>query len=210
MSSQPGLRERKKERTRQAIADTAMRLFARRGFDAVTVAQIAEAAEVSEKTVFNYFPAKEDLVYNRDVSFEQSLVDAVRNRKRGESAHAAVARVFMDLYGLLAESEAQTILEERARIVAGSETLQAREREIFFRIAESLARALIEEAGGKDPVRAGVAASALVGTHRVILEGARRRVLAGERGPEFGRDVKREARRAFALLERGLGDYLVR
>lgn len=57
-----GLRERKKQRTRELIAETARRLFSARGFDRVTVAEIARAAEVSEQTVFNYFPTKEDLV----------------------------------------------------------------------------------------------------------------------------------------------------
>lgn len=210
MSTQPGLRQRKKERTRQAIADTAMRLFAERGFDAVTVAQVAAAADVSEKTVFNYFPAKEDLVYHRDAPFEESLHDAVRNRATGESAHTAVARAFMDLYRRMDEPRAREVLEERARIVAGSRALQNREREIFARITESLARVLEQESRGSDEVRAEVAATALVGAHRVILESARRRVLAGAAGPTFGKDVQGDARRAFALLERGLGDYLVR
>ena len=60
-----GLRERKKRQTREAIAAAAMALFVARGFDAVTVAEVARAADVSEKTVFNYFPAKEDLVFAR-------------------------------------------------------------------------------------------------------------------------------------------------
>ena len=62
MDAELGLRERKKLRTRQLIAETAMRLFVERGFDAVPVAAVARAAEVSEATVFNYFPTKEDLV----------------------------------------------------------------------------------------------------------------------------------------------------
>ena len=70
MDQELGLRERKKLRTRQLIAETARRLFAEHGFEAVPVTAIAREAEVSEATVFNYFPTKEDLVYGRMEAFE--------------------------------------------------------------------------------------------------------------------------------------------
>ena len=72
-----GLRERKKAETRQAISDTATRLFEARGFEAVTVAEIAAAANVSAKTVFNYFPAKEDLFFDAEDTVRDALVAAV-------------------------------------------------------------------------------------------------------------------------------------
>ena len=68
-----GLRERKKQRTRELIAETARRLFAARGFERVTIAEVAREADVSEQTVFNYFPTKEDLVYWRFEGFEDEL-----------------------------------------------------------------------------------------------------------------------------------------
>ena len=83
---EPGLRERKKQRTRELIAETARRLFVERGFERVTVAEIARAADVAEKTVFNYFPTKEDLVYWRLEAFEDELLTAIRERWPGESA----------------------------------------------------------------------------------------------------------------------------
>ena len=80
MSAEPGLRERKKQRTRQQIADAAWELFAERGFDGTTVAEVARAAEVSEATVFNYFASKEDLVYSGLEVFEAQLLDAIQTR----------------------------------------------------------------------------------------------------------------------------------
>src|SRR5947207_3879556 len=88
-----GLRETKKLRTRQEIADHAMRLFATRGFDHVTVAEVAAAAGVSEKTVFNYFPAKEDLFYDEVPARAAALAAAIRGRAPGESILSALRRL---------------------------------------------------------------------------------------------------------------------
>src|SRR5918994_7068400 len=98
---EPGLRERKKEQTRQLIADTARRLFAERGFESVTVAEVARAANVAEKTVFNYFPTKEELFYSRLKAFEEELLDAVRERAPGESIVAAVRDFLLGQGGVL-------------------------------------------------------------------------------------------------------------
>src|SRR5215212_5730616 len=87
-----GLRERKKQATRETIADAAMKLFSRRGFDAVTVAEVADEAGVSEKTVFNYFPTKEDLFFDEIDEREDALLASLRERKPGESMLAALSR----------------------------------------------------------------------------------------------------------------------
>src|ERR687889_2752123 len=100
--AEPGLRERKKQQTRQLIADTARRLFAERGFDAVTVVEVARAADVSEATVFNYFPTKEDLLYSGLEAFEEELMSAIRDRAPGESVLDAFARFVLRPRGLLA------------------------------------------------------------------------------------------------------------
>ena len=101
----PGLRERKKQHTRELIAETARRLFAERGFERVTVAEVARAADVSQQTVFNYFPTKEDLVYWRLESFEEELLSTVRNRAPGESVLAAFGRFMLVQRGLLASDD---------------------------------------------------------------------------------------------------------
>ncbi|MFE7383830.1 TetR/AcrR family transcriptional regulator [Streptomyces zhihengii] len=87
-----GLRERKKRQTRQHISDVATGLFVERGFGAVTIAEIAEAADVSVNTVYNYFPAKEDLFLDRGADVTDRLSRWVRGRRPGESAAAAVLR----------------------------------------------------------------------------------------------------------------------
>src|SRR5438270_1502141 len=88
-----GLRESKKLRIRQEIADQAMQLFVARGFDHVTVAEVAAAADVSQKTVFNYFPTKEDLFFDEVPAREAALVEAIRARRPGETIVAALRRM---------------------------------------------------------------------------------------------------------------------
>src|ERR1700678_2073196 len=85
-----GLRELKKARTRRHIADTAARLFAEHGYENVAVIDVAREAEVSEQTVYNYFPSKEQLVTDRDQQVQSQLVDLIRARAPGVSAAAAI------------------------------------------------------------------------------------------------------------------------
>ncbi|GAA2450906.1 TetR/AcrR family transcriptional regulator [Streptomyces lavendulocolor] len=92
MATTEGLRERKKRQTRQHISDVATGLFLERGFDAVTIAEIARAADVSVNTVYNYFPAKEDLFLDRGEDVIDRLSRYVRGRRPGESAADAVLR----------------------------------------------------------------------------------------------------------------------
>src|SRR5919197_6080675 len=105
ITSALGLRERKKQHTRQQIAQTANRLFAERGFDAVTVAEIARAADVSEVTVFNYFPTKEALFYGTMQFFEEQLLQAVLDRPAGDSALTTFRRVLLESSRNLAPPE---------------------------------------------------------------------------------------------------------
>jgi AcrR family transcriptional regulator len=206
-----GLRERKKRQTREAIAETARRLFVERGFEAVRIAEIAEAADVSEKTVFNYFPTKEDLVYWRLEEFEEGLLASVRDREPGESALAGFGRFMREPRGLLAERETSEDLVAITRMIASSPALLAREQQVFTRYTGSLASLLASETGADaDDVEAWVAAHALMGVHRSLVAYARTRVLAGARNPRLRRDVRAQADRALAALERGLGDYAVR
>jgi AcrR family transcriptional regulator len=212
-SPQLGLRERKKEQTRQLIAETARRLFGERGFERVTVAEIARAAEVSEQTVFNYFPTKEDLVYWRLRSFEDELLATIRDREPGEPALAAFRRFLLAQRGLLAKQEPQAREELAAltRMITASPALLAREEQIFAGYTASLAALLAQETGADAAdLRPSVAANAMMGVHRALVHHARRRVVEGVRHPKLAAEVRTRAEEALALLDDGLEDYAVK
>ena len=208
-----GLRERKKEQTRRSIAETAWRLFAERGYDRVSVAEIARAAEVAEATVFNYFPTKEDLFYSRLEAFGDQLVEAIGARPPGEPALAAFGRFMLDSGGWLRQAEAgDTAAMDRLRtvnrLIAASPDLQAREQLAIARSTRALADLLADQTGaGPDDIAPKVAANAVMGVHRALLDEVRRRVLAGEEPARLAADIRGFTLQALALLEHGLGDY---
>jgi AcrR family transcriptional regulator len=210
MSQELGLRERKKQATRQLIAETARRLFVERGFEQVKIAEIARVAEVSEQTVFNYFRTKEDLVYWRLESFEDELLAAVRERDSNESFLAAFGRFVMQQRGLLAERDPEMVqrLEGITRMISESPALLAREQQVFDRYTESLSALIAQETGAeRGDVQASVVANALIGVHRSLVHYTRAQILAGTPPQKLARDVRKQAERALAALERGLGDY---
>src|ERR1700751_2433853 len=112
-----------------------MQLFAQRGFDHVTVAEVAKAANVSEKTVFNYFPTKEDLFFDEVPRREQAIVEAVRGRAAGESILAALRRLQPAEFSRLCSPGFATF----ARIIEESPALQVKELEVMSRFAQVLA-----------------------------------------------------------------------
>ena len=204
--AEPGLRERKKQQTRQLILETAARLFVERGFDGVTVTEIARAAELSEMTVFNYFPTKEDLVFGRMEFFEEQLVAAVEQRGLDESALAAFGR--MVLAGVDQLSARTDMIAKAAMLIRASPALQAREREITAGYTARLAGVFTAETGSPDDdIEAWTAASALMAVHRGLLEHVRSAVLAGRRGGQLTQDALAQASRALARLESGLAGY---
>ena len=211
MAATVGLRERKKQQTRQQIFEAARRLFEKKGFDRVSVAEIARAADVSEVTVFNYFPTKEDLFYGGMEFFEEQLIESVRSRPKGDSAVKAFRRrLLVGADRLESKPSAEAILKA-AQLVSASPSLVAREREIVERFTARLAELLAQETGAEaEDVEPLTIASALMATHRALVRYVRRRVLAGRRGARLAEDYRSQARRAFARLERGLADYAVK
>ncbi len=194
-----GLRESKKQRTRQEIADRAMQLFAQRGFDHVTVAEVAEAAEVSEKTVYNYFPTKEDLYFDELPERQAALVGAIRDRRPGESILASLHR--------LQTSECPRLCSPGflifAQILEESPALRAKELEVMAQFAQVLTDALVRELEVTE-LDARIAAGMLIGVHRHLFANARKQALAGRHGPGAVRRLRADLGRAYELLEHGL------
>ncbi len=196
-----GLRETKKLRTRQEIADTAMRLFATRGFDHVTVAEVAEEAGVSEKTVFNYFPTKEDLFYDEVPAREEALRQAIRGRRPGESILTALRR--------LQSGECQRLSSPGfagfARVIEESPALRAKELEVMARFVLVLTESIRDELG-VDERDARVAAGLIVSIHRQLFLAARKQALEGKHGAAAARRLRADLERAYQFLEHGLGE----
>jgi AcrR family transcriptional regulator len=208
MSTELGLRQRKKLETSARIAGAAQRLFAERGFDPVTVAEVARAADVSEGTVFNYFPTKEDLFYSGMEAFEAELVGAVRRRPPGEPALAAFRRFVLGRLDRLAAEETAELVARAARLVGASRALQVRERELVAAATDALAALVARDTGAAAiDAEPAAAAAALMGVQRALVARTRALVLDGVHGPALAADVRAQAERAFARLEAGLGAY---
>ena len=176
MSTPPDRRSRKRHATRQTISDAATRLFIERGFDRVTVDDIADAADVGRMTVFNHFPRKEDMFFDRDQEGRDVRRDALRRRDPGASpietlrllAHRLVAA---EVPYLRFFAGSQTFVET----IAKSEALKARARAIRDEIAALVAAAL-RESVGRDPTDADaeLAAGLLLAMWSVALVRAHR------------------------------------
>ncbi|MCW3841616.1 TetR/AcrR family transcriptional regulator [Micromonospora yasonensis] len=210
MQTELGLRERKKRQTREAITAAAFELFADHGFDGVKVAEVARRANVSEATVFNYFPTKEDLVYGRLEELEAALLRAIQERPAGQPISAAFRGFILGQRGLLGASdpEARERLATVSRIIANSPALLARERQVYDRYTRALAELIREERSvGPDDVESWAVANAVFGVHRGLVEYVRRNVLAGRGGPRLAQAVRAQAERALAVLDRGLDGY---
>ncbi|MGY2066252.1 TetR/AcrR family transcriptional regulator [Blastococcus sp. SYSU DS0619] len=203
-----GIRERRRQQTRNRIVDAAAELFAERGFDAVSVVEIAQRAGVVEKTVFNHFPVKEGLVFDADPPMRAALLDAVRRRPAGESVSAAAGSFVVAAISLLGTPEAADGVAQMAQVIRGSRTLQIREREILGELTGSLADLIAEETAAKPgQIEPWLAAHAVLGLYASLLELARDRVLDGVSGPELAAELRRQGRRGLALLQFGLAGY---
>ena len=205
-----GLREMKKRQTRQNISDQATRLFLRHGFDQVTIAEVAAAAQVAKMTVTNYFPRKEDLALDLHEEFTGLLARTVAERAPGESALAALRRAFLD-----AAARHDPVIgfsgPDFARMITESPALVARLRELHEERENALAAVLAAEtAAHPDDPLPRLAAAQLAAVHRVLFQEALRRTLDNEPDEEIAAALAKSARMAFDMLSPALSGYAVR
>ena len=201
-----GLRARKKRVARETIAATARRLFAERGFDTVTVAEIAAAADVSEKTVFNHFPTKEDLAFaGREEGIMRLVADIT-----GRSPGASVLDVFRALTtsvidDLVARGDEDLLAV--AKIIRHSPTLQERLTVGWESGAAAITAAIAQTSGAADDLVPGIVARTLWWTHRSIFLDALQGLSAEEDREQLVVRLRVAADRAYDQLADGLGEY---
>ncbi|MFD7992607.1 TetR family transcriptional regulator [Streptomyces mexicanus] len=194
-----GLRERKKEQTRQRIAAVAARMFAERGFDEVTVNEIAEAAEVAKATLFAYFPTKESLAL--DGVGGDDLAGIVARRPAGQTVLAALrAHCRAVAAGPTPDADLDALLA-RVRVIQGSPALQNAANGLLYRQRQALAQVLTDEYG---PTAAALMAAQIAASLLTLQETYFQRLLGGMSAQDAGRALARDAELAFDLLEHGL------
>ena len=172
-----GRRERKKAELRTRISEVATTLFLERGFDAVSVSEVAEAADVARPTVFAHFARKEDLLFDRYPEAEALVVAAVNDRPSGTSAVKALSDL---LVALADEGNPLSTIRGTFRrfweVVAESRALQSRARELLQQIEQAIAAAMAHT-GVPDPQ---LTAALTVAAYRVVHLESVRRIFAGD------------------------------
>ena len=184
----PGLRERKKARTRQLIADTAARLFAERGYEHVAVTDVAREAEVAEQTVYNYFPTKEQLVTDREERIQDRLCDLIRARPPGVTAAAAIRDFVLESVTGIRSIPAELWRGELGYLAAISPAVHR----LVLELADRQASALAEVISDTTPVAPAVArlqGIALAGVFQIIISEAGRRTRTGQSQPEIADEL---------------------
>ncbi|MFD4698023.1 TetR/AcrR family transcriptional regulator [Streptomyces niveus] len=203
-----GLRERKKRQTRQYISDVATHLFIERGFDAVTIAEIAEASDVSVNTVYNYFSTKEDLFLDRSQGVVERLSRFVRARDPGESAADAVLRELRAATEAVSPALGLHAGYDRfMKVVQESHSLRSRLWFIQQDLLVHLEKTLREETGaGESDSLPTLVAGQLAWAHGTLVAFIGRLMLAG-RTPE---ETSREALALLDDIEEVLGTKVLK
>ncbi|HEY7482931.1 MAG TPA: TetR family transcriptional regulator [Streptosporangiaceae bacterium] len=191
-----GLRERKKRRTRQAIAAAALRLFAERGFDETTIADIAAAAEVAPRTFFSYFPSKEDVVFAEIDDRLADVRERLDRRPPGETPLATMRRVVLETMEALAAEHGQ-FAAARIKLMLERPALQARALQRLYDAEHELTERLQTICPALDPSDAAVVVGATVGGLQAAIMYCRTH---GYEPAELNAALDR----ALGIMERGL------
>jgi len=174
-----GLRELKKERTRRHIADTAARLFAEHGYEHVAVTDVAREAEVAEQTVYNYFPAKEQLVTDRDQQVQDRLSDLIRSRPPGVTAAAAIRGYVLGFTAGIRDIPPAQWRGELGYLAAVSPAVHRLALEMTDRQA-AIAAAAISDTSAVPPEIARLQGIALAAVFQIIISESGRRTVEGQ------------------------------
>jgi len=196
-----GRRERKKQQTRQHIAETARRLFAERGFEAVTVAEVARAADVAEQTVYNYFPTKERLVTDRDEQIQDRVCDLVRSRPPGVTPAAAIRDFVLRSVDGIRTIPREVWRGELGHLAAISPTVHRLALEAVDGLAVALAAA-ISKSTVVPPEIARLQGIALASVNQIIIDEAGRRTRAGQSQARIARELRRSVENVLDELDR--------
>jgi AcrR family transcriptional regulator len=190
-----GHRERKKRQTREAIARAGLDLFLERGYDVTTLAEIAEAAGVSTRTIFAYFPGKEDILFSGFEELRDGLARALAERPTGEDALATL-RDF-----ILSDAHAKTERDsELEQLIRSDETLQSHKRARLSQLEELLAAAIADDLGsGPDDLRPQIAAASLTAAFEVLERQDR-----GMPPPHTGEEIAAAVDPVIAFVRAGL------
>lgn len=203
-----GLRERKKQKTRLAISDVATGLFIERGFDDVTMAEVAHAAEVSVNTVFNYFSTKEELFFDRGPQLRDFTARIIRERRRGDTPLLALRRMFRRLIKGEIGPTLSVRLKPFMATIDASPALQAHARLLGEDYERHLAETLIAESSGsqRDVVTARALAAMITGLQGLLTRELRERVMAEDSEVEIRAALSRLGERGFELLLAAAGE----
>jgi AcrR family transcriptional regulator len=167
MNPQPGLRERKKQRTRETIARAAHELFAERGYHETTLPDIAEAADVSTRTIFAYFPSKEDILFSDWAGTKEALAQALADRPEGEEALETVRKFILSSHPM----KKSKVEDQLSHCVKNDETLRSHLRARLAQLEELIAAAIAKDIGAsKNDLRPHVVAASLTAAFIALSE----------------------------------------
>jgi AcrR family transcriptional regulator len=166
-SRETGLRERKKQRTRETISRVALELFVERGYHATTLAEIAEAAEVSTRTIFAYYPSKEDILFSDFPALLDAVAQTLRERPAGKDALETIR----DFILTVPHGEKEELDSQRQAIIESDATLRSHMRARMVQLQDLVAAAVAEDIGADaDDLRPHVVAASLIAAFEVLSE----------------------------------------